>query len=774
MGPTQAETTCRNTKTKMDYTIVGFPRIGENRELKRATEAYFRGELSSSELLDQVKELKAGQWKKLRECGVFMPPSHDYSLYDGMLDTTWMLNAVPERYKRLGLDATGTYFAMARGYQGEHGDVTALSMKKWFNTNYHYLVPELEDGMTLRPKHMDFLDDFIQAKELGIETRPVIIGPFTFLKLAHCSGDKRGFVQPLAEAYADILNAADHHGVRWLQVDEPSLVTDLSAEDISLFRALYEKILTGRAGNHGTRTLLQTYFGDVRDCYEELIALPLDGIGLDCVEGKQTAQLIARYGFPNDKTLFAGLVNGKNVWRCNYENALKQLRDIRKVTENVVISTSCSMLHVPYTTAHEPHLPKEVTAHLAFAYEKLEELRELGRLADLEHPEQDVAYRANVLLHSDGPLHADPEVQRKVASLTEKDFIRSTPRKKRQKIQREQLRLPLLPITTIGSFPQTESVKRNRANLRKGVINREEYECLVRADIKRCIELQEQLGIDVLVHGEYERNDMVEYFGENLDGFIFTRNAWVQSYGTRATKPPIIIGDISRKASITTPWLSYAASLTSKPVKGMLTGPTTILNWSFPREDVPGSVSMYQIALALREEVLELEKAGIRIIQIDEAALREKLPLRHADWHSEYLDHALRAFRLCHSGVQSSTQIHTHMCYSEFEDIIPEIDALDADVITFEASRSKLTILRALVQNHFETEVGPGVYDIHSPRVPSVTEIATSLKMMLRDIPADRLWVNPDCGLKTRSEPETIASLKNMVRAADCVRATLR
>ena len=757
----------------MEYTVVGFPRIGEHRELKQATEAYFRGEKQTHELLADVERLRAAQWEKLRACGAAFIPSNDFSLYDGMLDTAWMLNAIPGKYARLGLDEVGTYFAMARGYQGEHGDVTALAMKKWFNTNYHYMVPEISETTTLCLRHAHFLDGYEQAKHMGIETRPVVVGPYTFLKLARSSCDKKQFIASLAGAYAQLLKYASSRGVQWVQFDEPALVLDMTAEDVALLGALYESMLADRPAD-GTKLLVQTYFGDVRDCYERLCALPVDGIGLDFVEGKLSAQLMAQHGFPADKTLFAGAVNGKNVWRCRYRDVLEQLRKLCGMVRHVVLSTSCSLLHVPYTVAHEPQLSEQVRQRLAFAYEKLEELRELCRLVDLPDCATDAAFLANEALHAAAPLAPNPAVQQQVASLTPRDFKREMPRRRRQALQRETLRLPLLPTTTIGSFPQTASVKRHRARWRKGEISTDEYAELVRADIKRCIALQEELGLDVLVHGEYERNDMVEYFGENLAGFVFTRHAWVQSYGTRATKPPIIVGDISRMSSITTSWITYAASLTQKPVKGMLTGPVTIFNWSFPREDVPPAESMYQIALALREEVLELEAAGIRIIQIDEAALREKLPLRRADWHREYLDFALRAFRLCHSAVQPVTQIHTHMCYSEFEDIIPYIDAMDADVITFEASRSKLSILRALVQNNFETEVGPGVYDIHSPRVPSVTEIAASLKLMLRDIPANCLWVNPDCGLKTRGEPETIASLKNMVQAASCVRDTLR
>lgn len=753
----------------MEYSVIGFPRIGEKRELKFATESYFKGEKTEAELLIMVSQMRAAQWTRQKEAGAAYIPSNDFSLYDGMLDTAYMLNAIPERYTSLGLSDVGTYFAMARGYQGASGDVKAYTMKKWFNTNYHYMVPELDDTMDLRLRSARFLDGFKQAKALGILTKPVVIGPFTFLKFARTVGKKQKaeFIPALLQAYEDILTECGKAGAEWLQIDEPYLVMDLSGEDIELFCTFYRTILQKK----GTvKVLLQTYFGDVRDCYKQLCSLPFDGIGLDFVEGKKTMNLIMAHGFPKDKLLFAGLINGKNIWRCNYYAVLDRLSDLREECERIVLGTSCSLLHVPYTVQNEPELAEEVKRHFAFAYEKLEEMKELCRLAELTDAEQDPAYQENEKLFAHNELRDDREVQRQVNELTEEDFIREMPRAERQALQKKILNLPLFPTTTIGSFPQTREVKQNRAKFRRGEISEETYRENVKKLIRECIKLQEDIGLDVLVHGEFERNDMVEFFGEHLSGYVFTSNGWVQSYGTRGVKPPIIFGDISRKESITTDYIKYANSLTDKDLKGMLTGPVTILNWSFPREDITKAEMMFQIALAIRDEVLELEAAGVRIIQIDEAALREKLPLRRAEWHSDYLDFAIRAFRLCHAKVKPETQIHTHMCYSEFEDIIPEIDAMDADVITFEASRSKLTILDSLAQNHFETEVGPGVYDIHSPRIPSVEEIETALRTMLAKIPAEKLWVNPDCGLKTRGETETEASLRNMVQAARNIR----
>ena len=518
---------------------------------------------------------------------------------------------------------------------------------------------------------------------------------------------------------------------------------------------------------------MQTYFGDVRDCYKEIINLDFDGIGLDFVEGKKSLELLKQYGFPKDKTLFAGVVNGKNIWKCNYKKTLTLLNTIREYADNVVINTSCSLLHVPYTLENESRLSSDITKYFSFANEKLRELSELSRFSEMKNPEESREYIENTNIFESEKLYEDKSVQEAVKNLKPCDFIRAAQRAERQKLQRKELNLPLLPTTTIGSFPQTAEVKHNRARYRKGEISREEYDKNIKDFIKECIELQEELGLDVLVHGEYERNDMVEFFGENLSGYVFTEKAWVQSYGTRCVKPPIIFGDIKREKPITVAYSEYAASLTDKPLKGMLTGPVTILNWSFPREDISLKDMAYQIGLAIRDEVLDLESAGIKVIQIDEAALKEKLPIRREEWYSEYLDWAIKAFRLCHSHVKAETQIHTHMCYSEFEEIIKDIDNMDADVISFEASRSKLTIIDALKENNFETEAGPGVYDIHSPRVPSVDEIVSALKEMLKKIQQEKLWVNPDCGLKTRGIPETKASLKNMVKAAEIIRSSL-
>ena len=545
---------------------------------------------------------------------------------------------------------------------------------------------------------------------------------------------------------------------------------DLSAADILLLNKIYSEVLLAK-GN--SRVLLQSYFGDIRDCYQEVMALPFDGIGLDFVEGKDTLELVRSNGFPTDKTLFAGLVNGKNIWRNNYEKTMTILAELKRTTTDIVVSTSCSLLHVPYTLKNETALSDEHKKYFAFAEEKLAELAELSRIISCVTPAEIPEYIENVRLFQENRFRPDDYVQVAISALSQEDFIRHPAVEEREKIQKAEFNLPLLPTTTIGSFPQTTEVKANRSNYKTGKISFEKYNRFIQEKIAECVALQEKIGLDVLVHGEFERNDMVEYFGECLDGFLFTDKAWVQSYGTRCVKPPIIWGDISRPRPITVDYAVYAQSLTGKYMKGMLTGPVTILNWSFPREDISLKECAYQIALAIRAEVLDLEANGIKIIQIDEAALREKLPLRKSDWHSEYLDWAIPAFRLVHSGVRAETQIHTHMCYSEFSDIIREIDNMDADVITFEASRSDLAIINALNHCGFKTEVGPGVYDIHSPRVPGVTEIKEALFTILQNTSKEKLWVNPDCGLKTRGNAETIPSLENLVSAAKEVRRSL-
>ena len=753
----------------MKTSVIGFPRVGTLRELKFASEKYFRKEITQDELLQVAKSLRKTHWETQKNAGMDYISSNDFSFYDMTLDTAVLLGIVPERYRRLGLSPLDTYFAMARGYQGESGDVKALAMKKWFNTNYHYIVPEVEDDMTIALSGDKLITEYEEAKTLGIETKPVVIGPYTMLKLCRYTGDKKvvDFVDAFVNAYKQIVKTCEEHGAGWLQIEEPALVRDMDAPDIALFDKIYDELL---ASVSSCKVLLQTYFGDVRDIYPQLISKPFAGIGLDFLEGRQTYDLVEQYGFPADKILFAGLVNGKNIWKNHYENTLQVAAKLRQKGIQVVLSTSCSLLHVPYTLQNETKLSKEYVDHFAFAVEKLTELKELGELAECEDYTKETAYRNNHALFEKDRNCSKQEVTERLAKVTEQDYIRLPKRSDRQKLQKEEFGLPELPTTTIGSFPQTKEVKANRAAYRKGEITQEEYVAFTRDQIAKCIKKQEEIGLDVLVHGEYERNDMVEYFGEALGGFLFTEKAWVQSYGTRCVKPPIIWGDVYREKPMTVEWSVYAQSLTDHIVKGMLTGPVTILNWSFPREDISIKESISQIALAIRDEVLDLEANGIRMIQIDEAALREKLPLRKSDWNAEYLDFAIPAFRLTHSGVKPETQIHTHMCYSEFTDIIPAIDDMDADVITFEASRSDLQILDALRENHFETEVGPGVYDIHSPRVPSVEEIVNALQIMLTKIERDKLWVNPDCGLKTRGIPETEASLCHMVEAAKLVR----
>lgn len=748
-------------------TIVGFPRIGSERELKFLVEEYFKGNMSQQALKEKASELRLAQWLMLKRKGIDLIPCGDFSLYDSMLDTAVMLGAVPNDYKALGLIPIDTYFAMARGYQGKAGDVKALAMRKWFNTNYHYMVPSFDGDISLELNSSMITDTYLQARSMNISAKPVLIGPFTFMQLA--DGRKDRFAADIAKAYASILLKLNQLGAQWIQFDEPALVMDLSEEDKALFVALYKAILPAK---HMSKVLLQTYFGDIRDVYIDAVKMDFDGIGIDFVEGRQSLALIKEHGFPENKTLFAGVVNGRNIWRNDYAKTLSLLGTLASMLDkdNIALSTSCSLLHVPYSLENESALDKQVKRHFAFAEEKLDELNDLQRLFYGNDAAGDVTLKNNMALIRTKQQYRDNRVREAVAALEDSDFNRLPEFSERAKIQNRTLGLPLLPTTTIGSFPQTAEVKAMRSALKKGIINQDEYRTKVKEKIAECIALQQEIGLDVLVHGEFERNDMVEYFGEHLEGFLFTKNAWVQSYGTRCVKPPIVWGDIKRTKPITVDYISYAQSLTKKPVKGMLTGPVTILNWSFPREDIQPHETAMQIALAIREEVLALEAAGIRIIQVDEAALKEKLPLRRADWHRDYLGWAIAAFRLVHASVRADTQIHTHMCYSEFDDIIAEIDNMDADVITFEAARSNLSIVETLSRTQFKTAVGPGVYDIHSPRVPSVEEMIKAIENMQKRIPKDKLWINPDCGLKTRNNEETKPSLQNLVAAAHAMR----
>ena len=750
----------------MRTSVIGFPRIGKDRELKFASEKYFAGKINEAELLESGRMQREYNLKTQKTFGIDLISSNDFSFYDNVLDTAFLFNAVPQRYKDLNLPVIDTYFAAARGYQGANGNVKALAMKKWFNTNYHYIVPEIDDDTVIELTGNKPVEEFLEAKALGIDTKVDLIGPFTFLKLARYTGSKKAsdFAPALTASYIKLLEKLAAEGADKVQFDEPYLVRDLGSSDIALFEEIYKSILSKK----GTLSiLLQTYFGDIRDIYDNVTALDFDAVGIDFVEGRKSLELVKSNGFPKGKILVAGVVNGKNIWRNNYAKTQGILNELKNIVseDSIVVGTSCSLLHVPYTLKSETKLPESYKAHFAFAEEKLTELAEIAS-GDAD------AFKKNEALFANRPDVLDQAVKDRVSSIKKEDYTRLPAFEEREKIQKELLKLPLFPTTTIGSFPQTEDVRKNRKDFKNGTITEEQYVAFNENKIRECIKQQEDIGLDVIVHGEFERNDMVEYFGEHLSGYVFTEKAWVLSYGTRCVKPPIIWGDVSRKEPITVKWSVFAQSCTNKPVKGMLTGPVTILNWSFPREDISLQESTLQIALAIRDEVLDLEKNGIGIIQIDEAALREKLPLRKSDWYSEYLDWAIPAFRLVHSGVSAKTQIHTHMCYSEFTDIIPAIDSMDADVITFEASRSDLLILDALKENNFKTEVGPGVYDIHSPRVPSVDEIVAALTKIRAKTEDYKLWVNPDCGLKTRGVTETDASLRNLVAAAKIIRKT--
>lgn len=749
----------------MSTSVIGYPRIGSLRELKFALEAYFKGEKTEDEIKALAKELRKEHLTTQKNAGIEFISSNDFSFYDNTLDQAVLLNIVPKRYRELELSELEKYFAIARGYQGKKGNVKALAMKKWFNTNYHYIVPEFEDDTKIELVGTKPFDEYTEAKQLGIETKPVLIGPFTLLKLIRFTG-KKGIFDVKADfikVYTEILKKFINLGTQWVQFDEPYLVHDLTANDLRLFQDLYSAILNKK---EKTKILLQTYFGDVRDIYTVLQTLNFDGIGLDFVEGRKTLDLVKEHGFSPVKRLFAGVVNGKNLWKNNYEKTLSILNSLKEKEIQTVVSTSCSLLHVPYSVENETKLEDKYKKHFAFAKEKLTELKEIDEIFSSANYKNNEKYQQNVALFNEDRNAFNAAVDARVKAITPKDFVRQPEFAQREKIQKDEFKLPLFPTTTIGSFPQTAEVRANRKAFRTGEISKEQYIEFNKKKIAECIALQEDLGLDVLVHGEFERNDMVEYFGQHLEGYLFTEKAWVQSYGTRCVKPPVIWGDISRAHPITVDWSVYAQSITDKPLKGMLTGPVTILNWSFPREDIPIKQSVLQLALALRDEVLDLEKRGIKIIQIDEAALREKLPLRKSDWYSEYLDFAIPSFRLVHSGVKATTQIHTHMCYSEFTDIIPAIDDMDADVISFEASRSDLLILDSLKKNNFKTEVGPGVYDIHSPRIPSKEEIKVVLEKILKKVAPEKLWVNPDCGLKTRQDKEVKPSLKNLVDAA--------
>ena len=748
--------------------IIGYPRIGAARELKFLSEAFFREEIAENEFYQKVHALRKSNLEFLKNSGLDSIPSLDFSLYDGILDIIQALGFIPERFQNLGLQGLKLYFAMARGYQKNGRNAVALSMKKWFNTNYHYLVPEYDDAVAPKINAGFLISALKEAQEAGIQTRPVLPGPFTFVKLTRITGSKSAseLEETVTALYKELLLVlAKETGIAEISLLEPYLAKDLSEEDCELFRRIHKNLISAVP----LRVYLATCFGDLRNIISAIPELGYSGLTLDLVEGKENLRLLDSVSFKPGFELGLGVVSGINIWRNNYEKSLETVRRVQEKHPDaaIVITASSSLLHVPVTLRNEKSLPEEKLKYLAFAEEKIGELRDLRDI--LNGTSSPDVLEKNQELFKTPITAADTATENRVKNLQASDFERQPVRSERLKIQDQAFGFPALPTTTIGSFPQTAEIRALRKNLRSGAISRADYDAEIRKHIAACIKEQEKVGLDVLVHGEFERNDMVEFFGRKLDGYIFTDNGWVQSYGTRCVKPPVIWSTIRRTAPLTVDIAGYAQSLTAKPVKGMLTGPITILNWSFPSEDIPARESVMELALAIRDEVLDLEKAGIRIIQIDEAALREKLPLRRAD-QQEYLSLAVQAFRLTASGVKPETQIHTHMCYSEFGDILKSIDDMDADVISFEASRSSLTLLKQLRDAGFETRTGPGVYDIHSPRIPSVEEFTATIRKILDILPREQVWINPDCGLKTRGNAEVWPCLENMLTATRKIR----
>jgi 5-methyltetrahydropteroyltriglutamate--homocysteine methyltransferase len=739
---------------------LGFPPLGAARELKRATEGYWSGKVTRQQLLDTGAELRQRHWRLQRDLGIERIPANDFSFYDRVLDTCALVGAVPPRYDWKGSEVDlDTYFAMARGSQGKGRDVTAMEMTKWFDTNYHYIVPELARRQSFRLASQKPVQEYREAKALGIEATPVLIGPVTFLLLAKAKGeafDRLSLLDALLPVYVEVLKALASAGATWVQLDEPMLALDRSDAERAAFAHAYQQLAKG-AGE--LRLLVATYFAGLDDNLATALALPVHGLHVDLVRApEQLDPLLAAW--PKGKVLSAGVIDGRNVWRADLEQQRKLVERAAATvgTDRLWVAPSCSLLHTPLDLDLETKLDAELKSWLAFAKQKLQEVVALakGDRAATETSAQAVrSRRASQRINN-------AAVQRRAAAVTEKDRVRRAPYAARRK---SQVDLPPYPTTTIGSFPQTTEVRAARRKLNDRQLSAEEYERFIETQIGKTLALQEEIGLDVLVHGEFERNDMVEYFGEQLAGFAFTEHGWVQSYGTRYVKPPIIFGDVSRPSAMTVRWSRYAQSLTTRPVKGMLTGPVTILQWSFVRDDQPRSETAKQLALAIRDEVLDLEAAGIRVIQIDEPALREGLPLRRAAW-SAYLQWAVDAFRLATAGVRDGTQIHTHMCYSEFNDVLRVIEQMDADVISIENARSGSELLQGLEQYKYPNEIGPGVYDIHSPRVPSTAEITGALRSMSRVLDDKQIWVNPDCGLKTRGWEETVAALKNMVAAA--------
>jgi 5-methyltetrahydropteroyltriglutamate--homocysteine methyltransferase len=762
--------------------VSGFPRIGAKRELKQATEGYWSGQRSQDELLDTARSLRAGNWTLQRDAGIDLIPSNDFSFYDQVLDTIALVGAVPERYGWDGSSDVGldTYFAMARGRQAEGVDVTAMEMTKWFDTNYHYIVPELSKGMSFRLSSRKPFDEYREAKDLAIETKPVLIGPLTFLLQGKCAGDefdRLELLDALVEVYAEVLSELGRLGAEWVQIDEPVLVEDRTADELAALERAYKRL---GAVEGAPKILVNTYFDHVGEAFPVLTRLPVAAIGLDFLRGEQNRDLLSRHGWPDDKVLFAGVVSGRNVWINDLGRSLTLLRELQDATGgDVVVSTSCSLQHSPIDKRNEPRLDDEVLSWMSFAVQKLDEVATLARA--LAEGEEEHAKAAGAVFEENrkaledrekSPRTRNPEVRERLAKVSDADGRRQSSFGTRREAQHQRLGLPLFPTTTIGSFPQTSEIRQARMRLRNGEIDEAKYLELMHGEIQRVIRLQEEIGLDVLVHGEPERNDMVQYFAEQMDGYVFTENAWVQSYGSRYVRPPVLFGDVSRPDAMTVDWIKYAQSLTERPVKGMLTGPVTMLMWSFVRDDQPRSETCKQLALAIRDEVTDLEAAGVDIIQVDEPAIREGLPLRRDRW-DEYLDWAVLTFRLSTSSVRDETQIQTHMCYSEFGDMMRQIQEMDADVLLIEAARSKMELLEDWKRTGYENEIGPGLYDIHSPRIPSTEEMADLLRRAAQVLEPEQLWVDPDCGLKTRRYEEVEPALRNMVAAAKQLREEL-
>ncbi|MBT0550545.1 5-methyltetrahydropteroyltriglutamate--homocysteine S-methyltransferase [Riemerella anatipestifer] len=761
--------------------ILGYPRIGEKRELKKANEQFWTGKITEDELQKVAKEIRTHNWKLQQEAGVDLVPSNDFSLYDQVLDATFSFNAIPTRYlelekaKKTDLEL---YFALARGYQKEGIDITAMEMTKWFDTNYHYIVPEFTKDQSFSLRKNFALEYYKEAKDLGIETKPVLIGAVTYLLLG--KEKEEGFhrlelLPSLLEVYRKILAELQEAGVEWVQIDEPLLVLDLDEKAQKAYREVYQKF---QEEFPKLKIILTTYFEVLGDNLELALSLPTKVLHIDLVRAPQQLELVLDK-FPEDKILSVGVVNGRNVWKNDFEDSLTLINKAKEKlgAERVFVASSSSLLHSPCNLELEDNeavLTPEIKQWLAFAKQKVTEVTTLTSIVNrvvsesaqkliAENKKAAESRKVSELIHNKG-------VKERLSKITDKEAQRNSTFAHRRELQHQSLNLPLFPTTTIGSFPQTPEVRSWRAQFKKGQLTQAEYDGLLEKEIEESIRFQEDAGIDVLVHGEFERNDMVEYFGEQLEGFVFTKFGWVQSYGSRCVKPPIIFGDVSRPVPMTVRWSKFAQSLTEVPVKGMLTGPVTILQWSFVRDDQPRSATCTQIALAIRDEVVDLEKAGIKVIQIDEPAIREGLPLRKKDWQ-DYLQWAIRAFRISASGVQDATQIHTHMCYSEFNDIISNIADMDADVITIECSRSQMELLDVFADFKYPNEIGPGVYDIHSPRVPSVEEMSGLMDKAVAVVPKEQLWVNPDCGLKTRHWEETKAALIAMVETAKELRA---